>query len=163
MIKITEGSIIEPIPTEEEYTYKVNRVWKVTPPQSFFEFLKKYNCAEPIDFEIEANRIRLVTRFFGIVKKEYSNGVNRYYDIGCVQSTAFGLFYYDEDATSFGLMPFAELFGGDFLCLDKGKNNEYEENPRVCVLSHEESGECNPVTYHVADSFDEFVEKYHIL
>jgi len=38
MIKVREGSIIEPIPTDEEYTYNVNRVWKVTPPQSFFKF-----------------------------------------------------------------------------------------------------------------------------
>ncbi|MBE5957913.1 MAG: hypothetical protein E7254_03505 [Lachnospiraceae bacterium] len=62
--------------------------------------------------------MRLVTRFFCIVKKEYSNDVNRYYDIGCVQSTAFEIFYYDGMARSYGLMPFAELFGGDFLCLD---------------------------------------------
>ena len=31
------------------------------------------------------------------------------------------------------------------------------KNPQICVWDHEESGELDPVTYKVADSFTEFV------
>ncbi len=162
MIKIDENSIIKPLPTDEEYSEEA-KLWGVNTPYTFKKFIQKYNCAKPIDFEIKANRTRLVTRFFGIVNDAVADFINSEYDISHVQSEAFQFFYYGEDRYDNDLMPFAELFGGDFLCLDKGKNNEYEDNPRVCVLSHEESGEFDPVTYHVADSFDEFVVKYHIL
>lgn len=47
------------------------------------------------------------------------------------------------------------IFAGDFVCLDFRRN---KENPSVCVWSHEESGEFEPVLYKVADNFTEFLE-----
>ncbi|EFI82832.1 SMI1/KNR4 family protein [Listeria grayi] len=48
----------------------------------------------------------------------------------------------------------AVLFAGDFLCLDF---RESEEKPKTVVWNHEESNELEPVFYHVANSFDEFM------
>ncbi len=52
------------------------------------------------------------------------------------------------------ILPIAELFAGDYICLDFKEN---KDNPSVCVWDHEESGELEPVTYKVADTFSEFV------
>ncbi len=52
-------------------------------------------------------------------------------------------------------MPISSVFAGDFVCLDFRID---KNNPSVCIWSYEESGEFEPVTYNVADSFTEFLE-----
>jgi hypothetical protein len=53
------------------------------------------------------------------------------------------------------LVPFAELFAGNFLCFD------YEEGgrPKVVVWRHEDSREDGPATEFVATNFDDFLTK----
>lgn len=53
------------------------------------------------------------------------------------------------------VLPIAELFAGDYVCLDY---REDKENPFICVWSHEESGDFEPVTHKVANTFSEFVQ-----
>lgn len=61
----------------------------------------------------------------------------------------------DGDLLGVDLLPIAVLFAGDFLCLDFRKSRN---NPEICVWDHENSAELEPVTYHVANSFNEFLD-----
>ena len=61
----------------------------------------------------------------------------------------------NEDLIGVEVLPIAELFAGDYVCLDYRKS---KEKPSICVWSHEESEDFAPVTYKVADTFSEFVE-----
>jgi hypothetical protein len=53
------------------------------------------------------------------------------------------------------LIPFAELFAGNFLCFDY----EGGGRPKVVVWRHEDSREERPATEFVAANFDEFLTK----
>ncbi|OSY05419.1 hypothetical protein BTJ48_03984 [Bacillus mycoides] len=64
----------------------------------------------------------------------------------------------DGDLLGVALLPIAVLFVGDFLCLDF---RESKNNPKVCVWDHENSAELEPVSYHIADTFDEFMGMLH--
>lgn len=156
-MKIKKDSIITPIPTEEEI-YQKAKNGNIKFPKEFVNFLLKYNCAEPEDLEIKAeDGMHLVTRFLGIVKREYSDAYNRYYDFACVESTLFDRLCNDGNRRGMSLVPIAELFAGDYLCLDYiGRYDD--DNPPVCVWSHDESGEFDPITYYVADSFGDFLK-----
>lgn len=60
----------------------------------------------------------------------------------------------DEDQIGTSVIPFAALFGGDFLCLDfRGSST----SPSIVLWSHDESDELDPVTYKVVDSFGGFL------
>lgn len=61
----------------------------------------------------------------------------------------------NEDLVGVEILPIAELFAGDYVCLDYRKN---KEKPSICVWSHEESEDFAPVTYKAADTFSEFIE-----
>jgi len=52
------------------------------------------------------------------------------------------------------LIPIAELTGYDYVCLDFREN---PDAPCVCVWDSLDSGEFEPVTYKVADSFEDFI------
>ncbi len=52
-----------------------------------------------------------------------------------------------------------EVFGECFLCLDYWQDPEH---PGVCILDKENSGEYDPTTYPVANSFTEFLGMLHI-
>lgn len=60
-----------------------------------------------------------------------------------------------EDLIGVEVLPIAELFAGDYACLDFREN---KETPTVCVWSHDNSEELAPVTYKAADSFSEFID-----
>lgn len=62
-----------------------------------------------------------------------------------------------EDRLNEYLVPFALLFGGDFLCFDY----EYEGRPRVVVWRHEESRANAPVADFVEENFDAFLRLLH--
>lgn len=55
------------------------------------------------------------------------------------------------------LVPFAELFAGNFLCFDY----EGGDRPKVVVWRHEDSREDHPVTELVASNFDDFLTKLY--
>lgn len=60
-----------------------------------------------------------------------------------------------EDLIGVEVLPIAELFAGDYACLDFREN---KETPTVCVWSHDNSEKFAPVTYKAADSFSEFID-----
>ena len=54
----------------------------------------------------------------------------------------------------YNIIPIADLFAGDLLCLDYRESEE----PTVCVWLHEESDEWDPVTEKVANTYSEFMD-----
>ena len=117
-------------------------------------------CYAPIMFNeneksFECNKHNYaVTRFLCILKnvQETQNG---WYDISVVESQIGERLTDNESLIGVEVLPIAELFAGDYVCLDYRKS---KEKPSICVWSHEESEDFAPVTYKVADTFSEFVE-----
>lgn len=151
---IQENSIIQPIPSEELIKEKEKR-WRITLPEDYKDFILKYNGCIPNEktFELEG-RDYVVTRFLCILK-DVKDNQNGWYDISVVESQLGERLTENEDLIGIEVLPIAELFAGDYLCLDF-KN--VMDSPTVCVWNHEESGDFDPSTYKVADSFSKFVE-----
>lgn len=61
----------------------------------------------------------------------------------------------NPDLVGYEMIPIAAMFAGDFVSLDFTDNRE---EPSVCIWSHEESDELEPVTYKVANTFTEFLK-----
>ena len=154
-MRIKENTIVLPVPTTELLVEK-ERKWRLTLPSDYRDFIIKYNGGEPVECEFKCNnRNYLITRFLCILKniKESESG---WYDIGVVESQIGERLTDNEDLLGIEVLPIAELFAGDYLCLDFRNN---KETPEVCVWSHEESDEFDPVTYKAADTFSEFINK----
>lgn len=77
------------------------------------------------------------------------------YDIGVVIAQIEDRLTDDEDLVGTNLIPFASVFGGDFLCLDF---RTLPSQPSVVLWDHNESDELEPVTFHVTDTFENFIE-----
>lgn len=115
--------------------------------------IKVNNGAVPVTNKFILNNYDyVITRFLGILKDHHvEDGI---YDIGVVLTMLEERLTSNEDLIGADLLPIAELFAGDYLCLDFRKSRI---EPSVCVWYHEESGDFDPVTKKVADSFNEFL------
>lgn len=154
-MKIQENTIIQPTPTDELIKEK-ERKWRLVLPDDYKGFVKNNNGAIPNDNTFECNGHNYsITRFLCIIK-DVQNNPNGWYDISAVESQIGERLTDNEDLVGIEVLPIAELFAGDYLCLDfrSGK-----DSPSVCVWSHEESEEYAPVTYKVAESFSKSVEE----
>ncbi|MFC9710476.1 SMI1/KNR4 family protein [Paenibacillus sp. NPDC056933] len=89
----------------------------------------------------------LITRFLCILEDPTDNELG-IFDIDATKSQL------DEDLIGVALLPVAVLFSGDFLCLDF---RESRNSPNVCVWDHANSGEFDPVSYFLAESFKDFL------
>ena len=151
---IQDNTIIQPTPSEALLMEK-ERKWRLVLPNDYREFILKYNGVIPNERTFECNkRHYVITRFLCIIKniQEESNG---WYDISVVESQIGERLTDNEDLIGIEVLPIAELFAGDYLCLDYRVN---KIEPSICVWSHEESGEFDPVTYKVTDTFTKFIE-----
>lgn len=145
---IVAGDISQEIIKLEEYC-------GIKFPGSYVDFIQKYNAGVPIKNEFLCNNhFYAIDRFLGFIS-DYETSPLGDYDIGVVLSQVDTLLTDDPDLVGDEMIPIVELFAGDLVCLDYRDN---KENPSVCVWDHEESDEFDPVTYHVADSFSEFIE-----
>lgn len=148
--------VVEPKPNEE-FVIKEERMWNVRLPVSFKNFLQRYNGGVPTQKTfLYNNHEYAIDRFLCVLEKTEGNKYGSY-DIDVVLSQIEDRLTSNEDLVGCELLPIAQLFAGDYLCLDY--NNK--KTPSVCVWNHEESGELNPVTYRVADSFEQFLEMLH--
>lgn len=150
---IQENSVVQPVPSAELLAEK-ERKWRVVLPADYREFIMKYNGGIPNEKSFSCNnRHYAVTRFLCILKnvQETPEG---WYEIGVVESQIGERLTDNEDLIGMEVLPIAELFAGDYACLDYREN---KEKPCVCVWSHEESEEFSPVTYKAADTFSEFI------
>lgn len=148
-----DGSIISPLPEDTVLSEKEGK-WRISLPETYKEFIKKYNGGTPIKNSFKCNHhIYAIDRFLCILKVNGERD-EEYYDIGVVRTQLDERIVFNENIVGTELLPIAVLFAGDFVCLDY-RNNIGE--PIVCVWNHEESTELNPITYAVSNSFEKFL------
>ena len=155
-MNIEKQSIIEPLP-DDTILLENERVWRLKLPIEYKEFLKKFNGGIPKEKTFfYHNHGYGIVRFLGIVK-DYKSSELGWYDINVVDSHV-GERLSDNMGYGIDVLPIAELFAGDLLCLDFRGNTE---NPIVSIWFHEESGEFDPCLEKVADDFESFLEMLH--
>ncbi len=153
IMTIQEDTIVQPIPTDVLIA-KEEDVWRIKLPMDFKEFIVTNNGGIPNEKSFHCNeRNYSITRFLCILEdvKENPNG---WYDISVVESIIGERLTDNEDLIGVEVLPVAELFAKDYVCLDYREN---KENPFICLWSDSESGDFDPVTYKVADTFSEFI------
>ena len=152
-IEIRNETIILPLPTEELVVEKEKK-WRLCLPVEYKEFIMKYNGGSPAKNSFDYNNHSYaIVRFLCILKNVRENNMG-WYDISVVESQIGERLTENEDLIGIEVLPIAELFAGDYLCLDFRKD---KVNPTICVWNHEESSEFEPRTYLVADDFKEFL------
>ena len=152
-MKIQKDTIILPIPSRELIAER-ECDWELTLPEDYKEFIVNCNGGIPNENSFECNqRGYAITRFLCILEN-FSDSQKGWYDISVVESQIGERLTDNEDLIGVEVLPIAELFAGDYVCLDFREN---KDKPCVCVWSHEESGDFDPVTYRIADSFSEFI------
>lgn len=150
---IQDDTIIQPIPTDELLAEK-ERKWRLVLPVDYRNFVVKYNGGIPNEKTFECNKHHYaVTRFLCILKK-FQDTPNGWYDISVVNSQIGERLTDNEDLIGVEVLPIAELFAGNYICLDYRQS---KEKPFVCIWDHEASEDFSPVTYPVADTFSEFI------
>ncbi|WP_341279620.1 SMI1/KNR4 family protein [Paenibacillus sp. FSL H8-0537] len=143
-MEIDKATIIYPLPIDELFERK-EKFWRVKLPKDFVEFLKENNEGRTLEGAFECNgREYAIDRFLGM------------YDIDVTLTQLEDRLTENEELIGADILPIVVLFAGDFVCLDFRKDSE---NPSVCVWNHEDSGDLEPVTYFVADTFSEFISK----
>ncbi len=153
-MKIKKETIIEPLPSIE-FIAKKESSWRVKLPVSYKEFIMKYNGGVPEEqFFIHNSKRYELVRFLGIIKDIRANDLG-WYDIGVVTSPMCERFTDNEDLIGMELVPIAEVYYKDYLCLDFRKDSA---EPTICIWSNDESGDFSPVTEKVVDTFLEFVD-----
>ncbi|KTD85877.1 cell wall assembly protein [Paenibacillus etheri] len=153
MTKIKKETIVYPLPSDQLLS-KEEGFWRVELPLEYKEFIKINNGGAPeIRSFICNDHSYAITRFLCILENPTENEFG-IFDIDATKSQLDERLIDDEDLVGVALLPVAVLFAGDFLCLDF---RESRNNPKVCVWDHANSGEFDPVSYHVANSFEEFL------
>ena len=130
------------------------RSYRVKLPAAFVETLMSGNGAELVTNILEHRGYELVIeRFLCLLNNPRDYDIHGWYDLSMVLTQLDGRLIEDEDMVGMNLIPFAVVFGGDFLCLD------YRESPvpRISLWFHEESAELAPATDVIADSYEAFV------
>lgn len=153
-MRVIDDSIIKPLPSDE-LIKKLENVWRIIFPQSYKDFIKINNGCVPFEKIINCNgRKYVVDRFLCILDSPEGHefGV---YDIDVILTQIEDRLTDNEDLVGVELLPIIQLFAGDYICLDF-KNDKGKVT--VCLWSHEESGDLEPVTYFIANNFESFIE-----
>lgn len=150
---IQEKTIITPLPTVD-LLHKREQRWHITLPKDYRDFIIKNNGGVPNDLSFVCNNHSYAVARFLCVLENYKDSQFGWYDISVVVSQIEERLTDNLDLIGVEVLPIAELFAGDYVCLDYRAD---KNSPSICVWSHEESGEFAPVTYKVADSFAEFL------
>jgi hypothetical protein len=138
-------------PSQESIT-KLERYCGVALPANYKEFLMSNNGAVPTRVcTFFAHHEYVLERFLPLID-DIKNNPEGHYDILVVMTQIEERLTKDPDSEVYELIPIGALFAGDCVCLD------YSEGaPTVSVWVHDQSGLFEPYTYHVADSFSEFL------
>ncbi|WP_033017068.1 SMI1/KNR4 family protein [Pseudoalteromonas sp. BSi20652] len=125
-------------------------------PISYREFILKFNGASLDEVIIKVNsEERVLERFLIVSEDENLDGCLMQYEIKVVMAQIEERLTNNEDLIGAEALPFAYLFGGDFLCLDF---KEDAINPKVVIWDHNESEELSPVFYKAFNNFQEFLD-----
>jgi len=125
-------------------------------PISYRKFILEFNGASPEEAIIRINsEERVLERFLIVSEDEKLDSGLMQYEIKVVMAQIEERLTDNEDLVGAETLPFAYLFGGDFLCLDF---KEDAINPKVVIWDHNESEELSPVFYKAFDNFQEFLD-----
>ena len=161
-MKVKDNSIVYPLPTDE-IIEKFEGLWRLKLPDGYINFIKAYNGARPAEYCFDGTRnghenIYVVERFLCILE-DFEEHPHGWYDIDVVLAQIGERLTTNGDLLGEDVLPIAELFAGDVLCLDFRVD---KVKPTVCVWNHEESGVLDPVMSHVADSFEDFLNMLYL-
>ncbi|MCU7744059.1 SMI1/KNR4 family protein [Priestia sp. YIM B13446] len=152
-MKIKRDTVVKPLPSAG-LIKKHEKFWRLTLPNSFLNFIKENNGVKVEEATFECNNRGYALERFLCIVDDIENHPKGIYDIDVVFSQIGERLTDNEDLLGAEVLPIASVFAGDFVCLDFRTD---KNNPSVCIWSHEESGEFEPVTYNVADNFTEFL------
>lgn len=150
---IQENTIITPLPTVALLQMREEK-WHITLPNDYRDFLMKNNGGVPNELSFICNSHSYAVTRFLCVLEDYKNSQLGWYDISVVVSQIEERLTDNLDLIGVEMLPIAELFAGDYICLDYRTD---KNNPSICIWSHDQSAEFAPVTYPVADSFAKFL------
>lgn len=151
---MTISDVVLPKP-DEELIRRKEKAWRVHLPKDYRNFLKEYSGGTPSKKSLPcAGYIYVVERFLCLVK-DIATHKYGYLDIDVTVTQIEDRLTDNEDLIGYEMIPIAAMFAGDYLCLDFRKS---KRKPSICIWFHEESGELEPVTEKVADSFTEFMQ-----
>ena len=103
---------------------------KIRLPNKYVLFINQFNGGEPIDLTLTVEgEERLIEKFLCLLDDPHADAIAGQYEIGVVLSQIEDRLTDDEDQIGAVIIPFAALFGGDFLCMDY-RGNKY---PKVVV------------------------------
>ncbi|WP_137790922.1 SMI1/KNR4 family protein [Bacillus sp. E(2018)] len=153
-MKIKQDTIVRPLPSEEMIKNH-EKFWRISLPVSFLEFIKENNGVEVEEATIKCNNRDYAIERFLCVLDDIENHPKGIYDIDVVYSKIGERLTDNEDLLGAEVLPIASVFAGDYICLDFRKD---KNNPSVCLWSHEESSEFEPITYNVADNVAELLK-----
>lgn len=151
-LSFQEGTLVEPFDESELRAFEkwlhASGYDSIRFDAVYLEFLERYHGGSPVQryFRTERGTQHVLARFLNYLPSGSTNPLEQYNaeSIWSAVSDRMGLF----------LIPFGELFAGDYVCFD----HKAKGRPRIVVWFHEESkpGE-EPTTEFVADSFEEFL------
>lgn len=154
MIDIEFKETYNPKPSEALIKRK-EEYWRVKLPESYRQFLLKYNGGVPVKQTFWYKNHGYCVVSFLCLLEDKNNNDDGWFDISVVLTQIEDRLVDDEDMLGTNLVPIAEMFGCDYLCLDFREN---PDEPCVCAWWHEESGDFDPVTSKIADSFEDFID-----
>lgn len=152
-MEIRAESVIYPVPSDDLLS-KEEGFWRVELPLDYREFIKANNggIPEKRSFNCDGHNY-LITRFLCILEEPTKHELGMF-DIDAIKTQLDERLMDDEDRLGVALLPLAVLFSGDFLCLDFRNSRSA---PNVCIWDHENSDEFEPVSYPVANNFNDFL------
>lgn len=154
-MEIRTESVANPMPSDE-LIRKYEDYFKIDFPNSYKEFIKKYNGAvlENKTFVYEEQKY-VLERFLCVLEDYQNDKINGWYGIEVIETQIGERLTDNRDLLGAEMIPIAALFAGDFICLDFRNNSE---NPSICIWYHEQSALFQPVTKKVVDSFEAFLD-----
>ncbi len=152
-MNIRKESIVYPLP-DVNLIKEEEKFWRIKLPKDYMDFIMKYNGGEPDQDAFIHNKYEYNIERFLCILEDVENSEVGEYDISVVEGEIGERLTENEDLIGIEVLPIAELYGGDMICLDFRKT---PDAPTVCIWDSEESDEFAPVTYEVAKSFTEFL------
>lgn len=153
-MEIKKDSIVYPLP-DLSLIKEEEKFWHIKLPKDYLDFIMRYNGGEPVQDTFEYNKYDYSIDRFLCILDDVENSEDGEYDISVVEEEIGEMLTDNENLIGIEVLPIAELYGGDMVCLDFRKS---PDSPTVCIWDSEESDEFEPVTYEVAKSFTEFCE-----
>jgi hypothetical protein len=139
---------------------RFERLQRVALPGLFRKFLTEHNGGVPVVREVRVgDRHCVVERFLAILDHPDGFGDAGWYDIEVTLSQLADRMLSPDLEFGADLVPFALLFGGDYLCLDY-RGGPSLTIPGVVIWDHEESDTGEPVVHSGCDSFEEFLSLF---